>query len=110
VFVFPTIQDGFAVVLAQAQAAGLPLLATTNCAGPDLIREGETGWVLPIRAPEAFAERLRRADAHREALAEVARRVYEDYTPRAWADVAVEFVALCRGWLAGAEAPAEAAG
>ena len=53
-FAFPTIEDGFAVVLAQAAAAALPILTTTNCCGPDLIREGQTGWVLPIRSPGAF--------------------------------------------------------
>ncbi|MDQ6678346.1 MAG: glycosyltransferase family 4 protein, partial [Acidobacteriota bacterium] len=31
IFLFPTIQDGFAVVLAQAQASGLLILTTTNC-------------------------------------------------------------------------------
>src|SRR5207247_10272708 len=36
-FIFPTLQDGFVAVLAQAQAAGLPVLTPTNCCGPDLI-------------------------------------------------------------------------
>jgi glycosyltransferase involved in cell wall biosynthesis len=48
-FVFPTIEDGAALVLAQAAAAGLPILTTTNCSGPDLVSGGLTGWVLPIR-------------------------------------------------------------
>ena len=75
VFIFPTIEDGFAVVLAQAAANGLPLLATTNCAGPDLIREDASGWVLPIRSPQAFVERLRWCDGNRDALAAMARRI-----------------------------------
>ena len=64
VFVFPTIEDGFAVVLAQASANGLPILTTPNCAGPDMIRQDETGWILPIRSPEAFIERLRWCDSN----------------------------------------------
>jgi glycosyltransferase involved in cell wall biosynthesis len=57
VFLFPTIQDGFAVVLAQAAAAGLPVLTTTNSSGLDLVGEGGNGWVVPIRAPEALVAR-----------------------------------------------------
>ena len=64
VFIFPTIEDGFATVLAQAYAAGLPILATTNCGAPDFIRQGETGWILPIRAPAEFIEQLEWCDAH----------------------------------------------
>jgi glycosyltransferase involved in cell wall biosynthesis len=95
VFVFPTVEDGFAVVLAQAEASGLPLLATTNCCGPDLIREGETGWVLPIRSPEAFVERLRWCDSHREELAQMVWHSYETFRPRDWDDVAADFESFC---------------
>jgi len=94
-FAFPTIQDGFAVVLAQAAAAALPILATTNCCGPDLIREGQTGWVLPIRSPEAFTGRLHWCDSHREDLAAMVRRLYRRHQPRTWADVAADFESIC---------------
>jgi glycosyltransferase involved in cell wall biosynthesis len=94
VFILPTIEDGFAVVLAQAQAAGLPILATTNCSSPDHVREGETGWVLPIRSPEAFIDRLLWCDAHREELAQMVRRAYTYFRPRDWDDVAADFESL----------------
>jgi glycosyltransferase involved in cell wall biosynthesis len=95
VFVFPTIEDGYAVVLAQASASGLPILTTTNCAGPDLIREGETGWVLPIRAPDTFIERLQWCAAHRTELAAMAHRIPAVFQPRDWTDVAADFESLC---------------
>ena len=95
VFLFPTVEDGFAVVLAQAAAAALPILTTTNCCGPDLIREGQTGWVLPIRSPQAFVERLHWCDAHREELAEMVDRLYRHFQPRAWEDVAADFESIC---------------
>ncbi len=94
-FVFPTIEDGFPVVLAQAGASGLPILTTPNGAGTDLIREGETGWVLPIRTPEAFLERLQWCDAHRDDLASMAERIYHEFHPRDWADVAQDIERLC---------------
>jgi glycosyltransferase involved in cell wall biosynthesis len=99
-FVFPTIQDGYAVVLAQAAAAGLPILATTNCAAPDLVRAGESGWIVPIRSPEALVERLHWCDAHRGELATMAERVVTQFQPRDWSDVAADFEALCAASLA----------
>jgi len=95
IFIFPTIEDGFAVVLAQAYASALPILTTTSCAGPDMIREGQTGWILPIRTPEAFIERLRWCDAHRTELAEMVWRMYHEYQPRDWNDVAADFERIC---------------
>ena len=53
VFMLPTIEDGFPAVLAQAAAAGLPILTTPNGAGWDLVRDGDNGWVLPSRQPQA---------------------------------------------------------
>ena len=60
-----------------------------------MVREGQTGWVLPIRSPEAFIARLDWCDSHREELAEMVRRTYYQFQPRTWADVAVDFESIC---------------
>jgi colanic acid/amylovoran biosynthesis glycosyltransferase len=90
-FMLPTLEDGFAVVLTQASAGGLPILATTNCAAPDYVRDGQNGWVLPIRDPDAFIDRLRWCDENREELAEMVDKTYDDFHPRDWNDVAATF-------------------
>ncbi len=94
-FIFPTIEDGFAQVLTQAQASALPILTTTNCAGSDLIRQGEIGWVLPIRQPEAFVNQLKWCDENRENIAEMVWRIYREYHPRNWSDVGTDFEKIC---------------
>lgn len=58
VFVLPTIEDGFGLVLCEALAQGCLVIATENCGGPDLIREGEEGFIVPIRDPGAIQEKL----------------------------------------------------
>jgi glycosyltransferase involved in cell wall biosynthesis len=88
VFLMPTIQDGFAAVLTQALASGLPLLTSTNCAGPDIITEGKTGWVVPIRSPDAIVQRLRWCHEHRPELAQVVRQVYQTAYSYDWKDTA----------------------
>ncbi|UCC94669.1 MAG: glycosyltransferase family 4 protein [Candidatus Omnitrophota bacterium] len=95
-FIFPTLEDGFAVVLAQAQAAGLPIIATANCAAPDIIIEGKTGWVVPIRTPEAFIERLKWCDSQRKQLVRMVNDVYEKFQQKDWSDIAKEFARRCQ--------------
>ncbi len=58
VFVLPSIQDGFGMVLAQAMACGLPVVATTNTGAQDLITDGVEGFIVPIRQPEALSEKV----------------------------------------------------
>jgi starch synthase len=43
--VFPSHFDGFGMVMLEAMAHGLPIIASSNSAGPDLITTGENGWV-----------------------------------------------------------------
>jgi len=56
IFVFPSIEDGFAFVVAEALACGLPVITTKNTGASDLIEAGKNGEVVPIRDPEAIAE------------------------------------------------------
>lgn len=95
VFLFPTLQDGYAVVLAQAQTAGLPLLATTNCGAPELVAEGQTGWIIPIRDVAACVTRLQWCHAQRAQLAALLDEVARPHAGRDWSTVAADFLAQC---------------
>jgi glycosyltransferase involved in cell wall biosynthesis len=88
IFLFPTIEDGFPAVLAQALASGIPTLATPNSCAPDIVRHGETGWILPIRSPSIFLDQLNWCDAHRNELQEMVQRLYSDVIQRDWNDMA----------------------
>ena len=92
VFIFQTIEDGFAAVLLQASAACLPVIATTNSSAPDFLVEGETGWILPIRRADRFIERLEWCDANRPALAAMVRTLATRQVARGWSDMASELV------------------
>jgi glycosyltransferase involved in cell wall biosynthesis len=53
-------EEAFGWVIAEAMGAGKPLVGTNVGAIPELIREGETGFVVPKRSPEVVAERVLR--------------------------------------------------
>lgn len=56
--VFPTLVDGFGRNIIEAMASGLPVITTPHCAGPDLIEDGVTGFIIPIRDVDAICEKL----------------------------------------------------
>jgi glycosyltransferase involved in cell wall biosynthesis len=58
VFVLPSIVEGRALVQQEAMACGLPLIVTKNAGADDLIDEGKTGFLVPIRSPKAIAEKI----------------------------------------------------
>ncbi|MCA1659859.1 MAG: glycosyltransferase family 4 protein [Verrucomicrobiaceae bacterium] len=58
VLVLPSIVEGRALVQQEAMACGLPLIATRNAGGEDLIVDGKTGFLVPPGAPAAIAEKI----------------------------------------------------
>ncbi len=58
VFVLPTIEDGFAKVITEAMACGVPVITTTNCSGPDVITDKIDGFVIPIRNVDIIIEKI----------------------------------------------------
>ncbi|HKO81284.1 MAG TPA: glycosyltransferase family 4 protein, partial [Chitinophagaceae bacterium] len=58
VFCLPSIVEGRALVMQEAMSQGLPLIITPNTGGADLIEEGKTGFLVPIRSPQAIANKL----------------------------------------------------
>jgi glycosyltransferase involved in cell wall biosynthesis len=68
-FVLPSLLEGFGHAIVEAMCAGLPIVATPHTCAPDLIQNGVEGWIVPIRSPEALADRLTWAADHRIELA-----------------------------------------
>ena len=58
VFVLNSIEDGFGMVIIQAMACALPVIATTNTGGEDIIRDGIDGFIIPIRNNNSLKEKL----------------------------------------------------
>jgi len=73
VLVFPTLGDGFGLVIQEAMCSATPVITTDCGGGPECITDGVDGWLLPARDIDALVERLRWAAAHRDRAAAVGR-------------------------------------
>lgn len=58
VFVLPSLADAYPLVVLEAMACGIPAIVSTNNGVRETIKEGETGFVVPIRDVEALKEKI----------------------------------------------------
>ncbi len=60
VLVVPSWQEAFSIVLIQAMAAGLPVIASRVGGPAEIITHGVTGWLVPPREIQPLAEAIER--------------------------------------------------
>ena len=85
VFVLPSLQDGFGMVVYEAAACGLPVIVSENVGAA--IRDGQDGFIVPIRDPDALADRLLRLyrdPALRRAMGQSAYEYVQQFTWEAY--------------------------
>ena len=58
-FVLCSIEEGLAMVQAQAMACGLPVICTTNTGGSEIVDNGVNGYVIPIRNSKILMKKLK---------------------------------------------------
>lgn len=100
-FVFPSIEEGFGLVIAEAMGAGLPIIATPTTAAGTLVETGKEGILVPGRSPEAVyramlevATQPEKCDAMGKAAAQKVRKGYS------WADYGTRLLAIYQAHLA----------
>ncbi|GAA2081866.1 hypothetical protein GCM10009758_32020 [Microbacterium hatanonis] len=58
VLIFPSLFEGFGLVLMEALSRGLPVISTAHTGAPDIISDGVEGWIVPVRSASAISEKL----------------------------------------------------
>ena len=60
VLVLPSLEEGLAMVMAQAMACGCPVVASNHTGAEDLMTDGLEGFIVPIRDVIALTDKLQR--------------------------------------------------
>ena len=84
IFYFPTIEDGYPAVLAQALASGLPCLAGKQSSAPDLIQDGLNGWLIERGDVSKTVDILTRLNTVRSSLVSAVACAMESNSARDW--------------------------
>jgi glycosyltransferase involved in cell wall biosynthesis len=93
VLAFPTLGDGFGLVIQEAMCTGTPVVTTPCGGGPECITDGVDGWIVPPRDIDALAERLRDCAADRGRLYEMGRAARARAERWTWHDAGRALVA-----------------
>lgn len=92
-FVFPTLTDGFGIVLLEALFAALPIVSTPCCG--DVVTDGVNGRVVASHHGKALAEAIREIvedRATRERMSKAARALREKFTLAAYGSRLLESI------------------
>lgn len=60
VFVLPSVEEGFGLVVVEAMLAGLPVIITSAVGAKDVVTDGVQGWIVPAGDPAVLRDRLAR--------------------------------------------------
>ena len=96
VLVFPSLFEGFGLVIGEALSQGVPVITTAHTGGPDILREGVDGFIVPIRDAEAIAARLLQLHGDRKLLREMSENARARAAELAWKAYQDRTVALVR--------------
>ncbi len=85
----PSLYEGFGIACLEAMGFGQPVIATSAGAGPEWIREGEEGWIIPPGNASALTGAVRKWIEDRGLLLRMSLAAFRKYSDHpAWSDSA----------------------
>ena len=84
ILVFPSLFEGFGLVITEAMSQGTPVITTERTAGPDLIVHGENGWLFKAGYPQDLRALLEEILLNPEHISDFGRAAQETAKKRTW--------------------------
>ncbi len=93
VLVFPSLFEGFGLVITEAMSQGTPVITTDRTAGPDLIEHEKNGWIIEAGSSQAIQEAIEKLLENPELIESVGKAAMEKAKSRPWSVYSEELVA-----------------
>ncbi|MEX6689946.1 glycosyltransferase family 4 protein [Danxiaibacter flavus] len=90
VLVFPSLFEGFGLVITEAMSQGTPVITTNRTAGPDLIQHGENGWLFEAGHTNALRENIEYILEHPSSLKRTGEAALQTAAKRPWEQYSTE--------------------
>ncbi len=104
VLVLPSVEDGFGMVVAEAMACGVPVIVTEHVGARDIVREGETGFIIPPRDAASLARRLRYLYRHPDTARRMGRRGVHEIKRLEVSRIRQRIASMCERLVSGSRA------
>ena len=99
ILVFPSLFEGFGLVVTEAMSQGTPVITTERTCGRDLIQSGENGWLVEAGSVLAIRNCLLNILKHPEDIGRVGKNAMETAQQRPWSRYGEELVASINTFL-----------
>jgi glycosyltransferase involved in cell wall biosynthesis len=101
--VFPTLSDGFGMVVTEAMAAGLPVITTPNAGASDLVEHRRNGLIVPVRDARALADAMQLLIDDRNAAESMRYEAVTTAVGRQWSHFRQDFAESVRAYMRAGE-------
>lgn len=90
VLIFPSLFEGFGLVVTEAMSQGTPVITTDRTCGPDVITHGQNGWIIKAGSADSIKLQLEEILEKPECLEKVGRAAMETAKARPWSQYSRE--------------------
>jgi glycosyltransferase involved in cell wall biosynthesis len=84
VLVFPSLFEGFGLVITEAMSQGTPVITTDRTAGPDFIINDQNGWLIEAGSTEAIQSAIENLLSKPELIGKAGKEAMETARKRPW--------------------------
>ncbi|MBD8389760.1 glycosyltransferase family 4 protein [Dysgonomonas sp. BGC7] len=96
ILLFPSLFDGFGMVMTEAMSQGTPVIASDRSAAPDLIEHGKNGWLIPSGSVISLSRIIEELSATPSNIIEVGKAAMETARKRPWSMYQKELIDAIR--------------
>ena len=84
VFIFPSLFEGFGLVITEAMSQGTPVITTNRTCGVNFIKHGENGWFVEAGSTISLIQVIKEVIAHKDKLEDIGKKAMETASLRPW--------------------------
>lgn len=93
VLVFPSVFEGFGLVITEAMSQGTPVITTDHTAGPDIMEHNNNGWLIKAGSTDALQNAVEELLLNPDIIAQAGKNAIEKAKSRPWSVYSKELVA-----------------
>lgn len=84
ILIFPSLFEGFGLVVTEAMSQGTPVITTDRTCGPDIITDGEDGWIVKAADSNSINNLLEKLKNNKDEIIRVGMNARETARKRPW--------------------------